>query len=164
MEIELLKAGQGCRLGAAGPLLVMVFDGEPGPDLLDLIEAEQRKHLERNAKMVGITVIAMEKLEAPSAEFRARAARLREVTTGRIHSSAMVVLTRGLVSVIVRTFLAGYQLLVQREHPEGNFKDIPSAVAWLQNVQGQLPEVKQLQGLAEAVEAFVRRKNETRSG
>jgi hypothetical protein len=158
MELELLGASQGCRLGAAGPLLVMVFDSEPGPELLEWLEAEQKKHLGRNAKMVGLTVIAMEKLAAPSPEFRARAAKMREVTTGRINSSAMVVLTRGLVSVIVRTFLAGYQLLVKREHPEGNFKDVASAVAWLQGLEGQLPEVKQLEGLAGAVDRFVGKK------
>jgi hypothetical protein len=158
MDVEPLASGHGCRIGGIGPMLVMVFDSEPELALLDMLDKTQTEFVARHGKITGITAITMERLQAPSAEFRQRSADLSAKNNKNIACSAIVVQSKGLAAVIVRTFLAGYSLLVRSQNPQQSFKDVPAAVAWLQAHPAQLPAVKQLEGLAEAVERFVRQK------
>lgn len=156
MELTPVTSGHGCRVASAGPLLVIVFDKSAGPELLDVLETVQQQHADQHARFSTLTVVNQERLDAPTAEFRTRAAAMRAKYSGKTASSAMVILSRGVAAVFVRTFLAGYQLLVRHEYPEGSFRDVRSAVQWLQGLPNQLTEVKQLQGLTEAVETFIR--------
>jgi hypothetical protein len=158
LDIEPIAAGHGCRVGAAGPLLVMVFDSEPHLEMLDVLDKAQAEHIARHTKMAGLTVIAMDRLESPGPEFRTRSKALSDKHFGAIENSAMVILTRGLAAVMVRTFLAGYQLLVHYDHPQKTFRELAPAIEWLQGLEGQLPAVKGFTGLAAAVEAFVAKK------
>src|SRR5579871_4024818 len=109
----------------------MVFDSEPHLEMLDVLERAQDAHVVRHGYMVGLTVIALDQLATPGPEFRTRSQQLSAKHHSHIKSSAMVILTRGLAAVIVRTFLAGYQLIVHYDHPQQTFRELRPAVEWL---------------------------------
>ena len=158
MEVEPRTAGYGCRIGTLGPVLVTVFDSKPELQVLDLLETEQTAHVGRVGKVISVTIITMDKLDPPGADFRARAAKLAEKNREALVAGAIVILSKGVVAVVVRTFLAAYQLVVPFQRTSQTFRDLPAAVAWLQGLPNMLPEVKAMTGLLPALEAFAAKK------
>jgi hypothetical protein len=153
-EVQQRAAGFGCRIGTVGPVVISVFEGKPELGLLDLMDQVQTETVAQHGRFTAVTVVAMTRLEPPSVEFRTRGALLAAKHQEVMVASATVILSKGVAAVIARAFLAAYSLISQQRRPQQSFRDIAPAIAWLQNVEGQLPEVKQMTELTAAVERF----------
>src|SRR5262245_13539985 len=90
-----LRAQKGCRVGALGDIVIVVFDEQATLEHLTLIESVQAELLKTHSKMVGLTIITADRLQSPSAEFRAESAKLHARFESHIVCSALVIESRG---------------------------------------------------------------------
>ena len=150
MPVALLAQGPNVRIGALGNILVSVFDGPPDEKTLEVVDRGTSLHAASHAKYVSIVAIVAEKLAAPTPQFREGATKLHARFEDQLLASATVITSRGMAAVVARTFLAAYQLIVHYKAPQQTFRDLPTAVAWLEQ---QVSEVKGVRTV-EQLEAF----------
>lgn len=131
------------RFGSAGPLLVALYRGSTSPGILDELDRTQEALLKRFPRITTLTVIG----QAGSMLKADEGVRTRSVELGKkyeksVIGSAIVVTTKGLGAVMVRTFLSGFFLLSKAEMPMKTFSTIAEGLAWLQALPGQDLSVK----------------------
>ncbi len=151
LDVTELASVKGCRIGTLGDLIVTVFHGLGTLEQLKLLEEQQAKFVAAKGKVISLTVIASERLEPPTPEFRDYSTKLHHRFEPHLHCSAVVITTKGFAAVIARSFLAAYQLVVRYQTPHHTFRDISAAVAW---VQKTAPHTVGLVGATEALEKF----------
>lgn len=152
--VSLQGSTSGGRIGVLGPLVIGVFDGSPDLGLLDHLERVHVESAARYGRFTSLSIVATPKVETPSAEYRKRSAELTARFQPQLIGTGIVILAIGAAAVVARTFLAASALLVRHTHPQGTFRQIAPAVSWLQELPGQVAELKGDAGLAAAVEAF----------
>lgn len=153
--VTTVAEGHGCRIGTLGNIIIAVFHGPGRLAQLKLLEETQAPFVAQQGKVVSMTIISSDKLDTPTPEFRAESARLQARFKPNLVCTAVVITTKGFAAVVARTFLAAYQLVVSYETPQQTFRDVASAVAW---VQKTVPQTKELLGADAAITAFAEQK------
>ena len=131
------------RLGAAGSLLVALYRGSASVAVLDELSRTQEALLAKYPRISTLTVIgqASSMIRVDEA-LRTRSVELGKKFDGKVVGSAIVVTTKGLGAVIVRTFLSGFFLLSRAETPMRTFASIEEGLAWLRTLPGQDVQMK----------------------
>lgn len=131
------------RLGAAGSLLVALYRGSASVAVLDELSRTQEALLAKYPRISTLTVIgqASSMIRVDEA-LRTRSVELGKKFDGKVVGSAIVVTTKGLGAVIVRTFLSGFFLLSRAETPMRTFASIEAGLAWLRTLPGQDVQMK----------------------
>lgn len=131
------------RLGAAGPLLVALYRGSTTVAVLDELDRTQEALLRKYPKISTFTVIGQATTLLKVDEgVRARSVELGKKYEKDVVGSAIVVTTKGLGAVMVRTFLSGFFLLSRSETPMKTFSTVADGLAWLQSLPGQDLSIK----------------------
>lgn len=131
------------RLGSAGPLLVALYRGSTSVAVLNELDRTQEALLRKYPKISTLTVIGQaSSLLKVEDGVRARSVELGKKYEKDVLGSAIVVTTRGLGAVMVRTFLSGFFLLSKSETPMKTFPTIADGLAWVQALPGQDLSIK----------------------
>lgn len=143
MDIVRSFESSDARLGAGGPLLVALYRGSTNVAVLDELDRTQEALLRKYPKISTLTVIG----QATSLFKVDEAVRARSVELGKkyekdVVGSAIVVTTKGLGAVMVRTFLSGFFLLSKSETPMKTFSTLAEGLAWVQSLPGQDLSIK----------------------
>lgn len=131
------------RFGAAGPLLVALYRGTSNQVMLDELERTQDALLKKFPMISTLTVIgqATSMLRVDDS-VRTRSVELGKKFENSVVGSAIVVVTKGLGAVVVRTFLSGFFLLSRAKTPMKTFSRVGDGLSWLQSLPGQDMSVK----------------------
>ncbi|MDP1829482.1 MAG: hypothetical protein Q8L48_39815 [Archangium sp.] len=155
MEFTRSFESAGARFGSAGPLLVALYRGTTSPSMLDELDRAEGALLERFPRITTLTVIGQAGSVLKVDEgVRTRSVELGKKYEKRVIGSAIVVTTKGLSAVMVRTFLSGFFLLSKTETPMKTFSTIAEGLAWLQALPGQDLSIK-TQAHAADIERFL---------
>lgn len=155
MVIQLYTELPGSRFGHAGPLVVSIFGGATTLESLDALDALQEKMLVEHPRLASFSVIVGAPLTGMPKGISEKSSQLRKKYDAKLAGSAIVVLTRGLAGAITRSFLAGFSLASWGEAPMKTFRTLFEAEAWLRSLPGMMPAVRDMNGLAAAVERFM---------
>lgn len=138
--MEFLKTfqSQDTRLGSAGPLLVASYAGTTTLAALEELGRTQETMLAKYPRISTLTVIgqASSMLKIDDA-VRTKSLELGKKFDGKVVGSAIVVTTKGLGAVLVRSFLSGFFLLSRAETPMKTFANIQEGLTWLRTLPGQ---------------------------
>ena len=126
------------RFGNFGPLMVALYRGTTSPGMLDELDRAQEALIKKYPRISTFTVIG----QAGSILKVDEAVRTRSLELGKkyeknVLGSAIVVATKGLGAVMVRTFLSGFFLLSKSETPMKTFSSIGEGLHWVQSLPGQ---------------------------
>lgn len=138
--MELIKTFDSvdARFGAAGPLLVALYRGTTSLAMLDELDRTQEALLRKFTRISTLTVIGQASgMLKVDERVRTRSVELGKKFDGKVIGSAIVVNTKGLAAVMVRTFLSGFFLLSRAETPMKTFSKITEGISWLQSLPEQ---------------------------
>jgi hypothetical protein len=141
MQIVELGRLPGFRVGAAGALLVTVFRETANAERLTLLEELQGRFVKDHPRMFALNVIVGERMQAPDANLRERAAALQKRFDSSTAAAVTVLAVKGLGAVLARGFLAGLALVSSGSKPTQVFKTTAEALAWLQGLPDFPPEL-----------------------
>ena len=155
MELTKTFESADARFGTAGPLLVTLYRGSSSVGMLDELDRVQEALIARHARISTIAIIAI----AGSMFKTDDTVRTRSVALGKkyeksVLGSAIVVTTRGLGAVMVRTFLSGFFLLSRAETPMKTFSTIAEGLSWVQSLPGQDLSIKTMLSATD-IERFI---------
>lgn len=167
MSIVELPAVPGVRIGHRGPVLVSVFFDWPNAARLQAMQAAQLDLAKRFGKVSALSIIppidtaalksdpaAVEQLnpDPKNREANAReSAKVGELLEASTLGAAMVIMPRGMMAVMIRSFMGAMSLLSRSRTPLQTFKELVPAVAWLEG----LPGATSMPGLVQDVEAWL---------
>jgi len=155
--MEFLKTfqSQESRFGSAGPLLVAFYGGSTTLEALEELGRNQDVLLAKYPRISTLTVIGQAKSMLKIDEaVRVKSLELSKKFDGRVVGSAIVVMTKGLGAVIVRSFLSGFFLLSRAETPMKTFASVQEGLTWLRTLPGQDVTIKTEISVAD-VERFI---------
>ncbi len=152
-NVTLLAENEGFRVGHAGPLVLMFFDGRSTLTQMDLLEGALAKVVEQHSRYSTLAVLAAPLLEKLPAGLNERAQAIEDRFEKHIVSKAMVVTRTGLAAVMIRSFLAA-QSLMARNIPTRVFKTVDDGALWLQGLPDQLVPIKAMVGLPTLITEF----------
>lgn len=156
MEVSRLFDSPQARFGAAGPLFVAHYKGAVNLDTLDQLDKAEASLVEKRGVISTITVIGdIGPMFKTDEAIRRRSVELGKKYEKHVRGSAIVITTRGLAAVMVRTFLSGFFLLSKAEFPIRTFSTVKEALAWLQGLNGQDAGVRELR--PSDVDSFIAR-------
>lgn len=138
--MEFLKTfqSQDTRFGSAGPLLVAFYGGSTTLAALEELSRAQDALLAKYPRISTLTVIGQAKSMLKIDEaVRVKSLELSQKFDKRVVGSAIVVTTKGLGAVIVRSFLSGFFLLSRAETPMKTFANVEEGLTWLRGLPGQ---------------------------
>ncbi len=144
----------GFRIGHAGPLVMMVFDGKAALEQMDLLEQALATVIRTHPRYSSFAVLSAPMIESLPKGLNERAQEIENRFEPHIVSKAMVVTRTGLAAVMIRSFLAA-QSLMARNIPTRVFKTVDDGVEWVQGLHEQLPAIKSMAGLSLALTEFV---------
>ena len=155
MELTKTFESVDARFGTAGPLMVTLYRGTSNLAMLEELDRAQEALIAKHTRISTIAVIAL----AGSMLKTDDAVRSRSVALGKkyeksVLGSAIVVTTRGLGAVMVRTFLTGFFLLSRAETPMKTFSSIAEGLSWVQSLPGQDLSIKTLVSATD-IERFI---------
>lgn len=131
------------RFGSAGPLLLALYSGTTSLEMLDALDRTQETLLKTYKRISTLTVIGqVAHMLKMHDGVRARSVELGKKYEKNVVGSAIVVTTKGLGAVMVRTFLSGFFLLSRSETPMRTFSKISDGLSWLQSLPEQDLQVK----------------------
>ncbi|MBL8918891.1 MAG: hypothetical protein JNJ54_08540 [Myxococcaceae bacterium] len=169
MVNELPSAVPHLRLGSAGPVLVSVFGNWPNGPMLRAIRRAQLELSKEHRRVLSLTIIPdVQQLptighqqpaerEGALAQSAAIATEVERVTAG----SAMVIHPRGVIGVMVRTFMATLSVMSRSTMPLKTFRTVEEAEAWF----ATLPDAPKLSpGLSRAVTSWLAAQPSARAG
>jgi hypothetical protein len=158
--VSISSANPGVVLGHRGPLLVSCFTGWPSGAALKEVAQAQRQLATQFGKVISLTIIPPVDLkvtpqlnlerEDRDASLEAGAAIGEQVSAITI-ASAMVILPRGVVAVMVNSFMAAMTLLMRSQTPFKTFRNLPDAVVWLE----QQPRAPTMPGVVRDIEVWL---------
>ena len=142
------------RFGSAGPLFLALYRGTTSPGMLNELERAQDALIKIYPRITTLTVIgqASSMLRADET-VRTRSLELGKKFEKNVIGSAIVVATKGLAAVMVRTFLSGFFLLSRSEMPMKTFSTVAEGLLWVQSLPGQDVRLK-TEGTAADIERF----------
>lgn len=151
-------------MGQRGRVLVTCFFGWPDSSALNDLKTAQLAVASHHGKVLTVNVIPPIDLKKPGATLQQsrnerdssleQSASIGDELAKVTLASAMVVLMRGLVAVMVSSFVAGLSLLSRAQTPLKSFRTLADASSWLATVPGV--EARDLDGLGEDIEAWLR--------
>ena len=155
MDFVRVFESQEIRLGTAGPLMVASYRGATTLAALDELSRAQDALLTKFPRISTLTVIgqASSMLRIDEA-VRTRSVELGKKFDGKVVGSAIVVTTKGLGAVIVRSFLSGFFLLSRAETPMKTFANVQEGLSWLRALPGQDAVIKAEISVAD-IERFI---------
>ncbi len=153
LRVTKLAETAGFRVGHAGPLVMMVFDGKTSLDQMDLLEQALTTVIMHHARYSTLALLSAPIFEKQPKGLNQRAQEIENRFERHIASKAMVVTPTGLAAVMIRSFLAA-QSLMARNIPTRVFKSVNEGTAWLQGLPEQVPAIKAMEGLADALIDF----------
>jgi hypothetical protein len=139
------------RIAHRGPVVLSCFVGWPSAGSLKAAIDAQRRVIGTHGKVMTMTVIPpfdtataraagvplnLEDRER-SAAVKASADAAAEVSASTV-ASAMVILPKGVIGVMVRSFMAMLALTSSSTVPLKTFRTVEEAVSWLESVPGTL--------------------------
>ena len=110
MPIKVLEECRDYRLGSTGSVLVSVWFSELTSAALDALEKHHEALADQHGKITLVSIV-MGASAAPPAELRERMRRQSTELSKRRLGNVIVVRTRGLQSIIARSFLAAMSLV-----------------------------------------------------
>lgn len=143
MDFVKLFESTEARLGNSGPLLVALYRGSASVAVLDELSRAQEALLAKHPRISTLTVIGQAgSMIRVDEAVRTKSVDLGKKFDGKVVGSAIVVTTKGLGAVIVRTFLSGFFLLSRAETPMRTFASVEEGLTWLRSLPGQDPMIK----------------------
>ena len=143
MEVTKSFESTEARFGAAGPLLLALYRGSASAAMLNELDRTQQSLLERFPRISTLTVIGQAaSILKGNEQVRSRSVELSKKYEKQVLGSAIIVITKGLGAVMVRTFLSGFFLLSKAETPMKTFSTIAEGLSWVQALPGQDVGVK----------------------
>lgn len=131
------------RFGSAGPLLVALYRGSTSPGMLEELDRTQEALLKKFPRISTLTVIGQaSSILKVDESVRTRSVELGKKYEKQVIGSAIIVTTKGLGAVMVRTFLTGFFLLSKAEMPMRTFSTVAEGLSWLQGLPGQDLSIK----------------------
>ncbi|MFO0595745.1 MAG: hypothetical protein U0228_10585 [Myxococcaceae bacterium] len=156
MEFTTVYDAPAARFGVAGPLLVAVYKGATDLAVLEQLDRAQTELITKRGTISTLTIIGeLGQMLKIDDGVRQRSVELGKKYEAHVRGSAIVVETRGVAAVMVRSFLTGFFLLSRSEMPMKSFKRIADGLGWLQQLPGQDAPMRELR--APDVEAWVHR-------
>ncbi len=161
----LLSPERDIRVGHRGPVVLSIFYTWPNRATLKVAADAQRTVAAKFGKVVTLSIIPTDEqrtarnISAPvklpqdehDASLKATVAVSEDLAKTTV-ASAMVILSGGLLSVMVRSFLAGMSLLSRSQMQFRSFRTLAEAVTWLESVPGSGGPFP---GLVQDVEAWL---------
>lgn len=148
------------RLGSVGPVLVSCFDNWPNGEMLACVAKAQLELSRSHGRVLSLGVVPLNPRggatpEQPAAE-RAEALKqsasvseqLKHVTAG----SALVIHSRGIIAVMVRSFLVAMSLVSTSSTPFKALRTLDEAIEWFGTLKDAPPVPP---GLAADVQAWI---------
>lgn len=154
MEVVTRRSSSDVLLGSAGSLFVAYYRAQTTLATLELLDTVQTEMLASYSHLSTLTIIGQLGALKVDDAVRDRSVVLGKKYEKQVRGSAIVVTTRGLAAVMVRTFLTGFFLLSRAETPVKTFSSVAEALGWLQSLPGQDLEVK-LNVTSQDVERFI---------
>lgn len=158
--VSLVSSSPDVRLGHRGPLVVSCFLGWPSGASLRAVAAAQRQVATQYGKVLSIAIIPpIDAATAPPLNLQTEqrdaslkvSAEVGEQVAATTIASAMVIMPRGLVAVMVNSFMAAVTLVMRAQTPLKTFRTLPEAVAWLE----QQPNAPKLPGAVRDLEVWL---------
>jgi hypothetical protein len=134
------------RVGHSGPLLLTSMQESTTLGFLDALDRVQAKLIETYPKLSSINVMSHTNLKVDE-QTRARGVALTDKFEKHGLATAIVVLSRGLSGVGVRTALSMYFMASRGGVPTKVFPSVAEGLSWLQTFPGQEQVVKMLSPL-----------------
>lgn len=131
MHVMRVFEGPGARLGTAGSLLIACYRARTTVEDLDALERAQHALLTQHPRISTLSVIAPTGLERPDEKVRDRSLALNLAFEEKVRGSAIVVTTRGIGAVMVRTFLTAFLLLNKAKVAPMVFASVSESMKWL---------------------------------
>lgn len=141
-------------------MLVSCFLGWPSGASLRAVAAAQKQVSSQFGKVLSLAIIppidlrAVPQLNLPNVERDASlkaGAEAGEQIAGTTIASAMVIMPRGVVAVMVNSFMAAMTLVMRAQTPLKTFRTLPEAIVWLE----RQPNAPQMPGVVGDVEAWL---------
>lgn len=156
MLVQLAFENDTVRFGNAGPLVIASYKGALTLTALKELEKLEDGLLKVHPRIASLAVMGkMGGMFQVDKEVQKYGVELATKYEKVAHGSAIVVQTKGLGAVVVRTFLSAYFMMSKSTMVTQTFASVDEGLAWLQQLPGQNP----LSGLsvsAADIEAFVR--------
>lgn len=131
MEVAPFFEGPGARIGTAGSLLVAHYRARTTLEDLEQLDRAQEALLAKYPRISTLSVIAPTGVQRPEEQVRERSLALNLKYEGRVVGSGIVVTTRGIGAVMVRTFLSAFLLLNKAKMAPRVFASISESMKWL---------------------------------
>lgn len=144
MAITTVASFPDVRCGHRGALFVSVFHGWPNGHSLKVHADAQATVSAKFGKLLVLTIIppisqASANLTQSDTERTAalsESARTGEKLQEQTIASAMVILPRGVLAVMIRSFMGAMSLLTRSTTPLKTFKELKEAIDWLESMPG----------------------------
>jgi hypothetical protein len=152
----------GLRLGSCGPVLISCFDDWPSGAMLSALAQAQLKLAETFPRIVSVTIIpaapaasnaAMQMTDSDRNAAVSRSAALAEELKSITAANVVVILSRGLLAVMIRAFMAALGLVSGAGTDLKTFRTLEEAEAWLATAE-KMPAAMPT-GLAAAIGAWL---------
>lgn len=127
-----------------GTLIATQFRASPTIAELDVIAAEQRKLVAERGHVSQLIVIYTSAISKVSDEVKQRGIEMERNLGDKHLGAATIVVGKGLTATIVRSILAGYDLLSQSVISRKTFSKVGDGVLWLRDLPKQPVDVKTL--------------------
>lgn len=131
MEVATAFEGGGVRIGTAGSLLVACYRARTTVADLELLDRAQEGLLAKYPRIRTLSIIAPAGVERPDENVREQSLALNLKYEDKVVGSAIVVTTRGISAVMVRTFLTAFLLLNKAKMTPRVFASISESMKWL---------------------------------
>jgi len=142
MEVVKVWSSKDASFGVASSLVVALYRGRTTLEMLEQLDALQSELIKKHPRISTLTVIGQLEMLKVDEAVRGRSVELGKKFEKNVRGSAIVVSTKGLAAVMVRTFLSGFFLLSKSEMPMKTFASTSEALAWLQSLPDQDMVVK----------------------
>jgi hypothetical protein len=136
MEVARLFDAPTARFGTAGSLMLAHYTGRTTPAMLDELDRLQDALVKRYTRISTLTLIGQAGMERPEEQVRDRSLALSKKYEDVVRGSAIVVTTRGIGAVMVRTFLSAFFLLNKAKMQIRVFASVGEALKWLHTLDG----------------------------
>ncbi|MFZ5439529.1 MAG: hypothetical protein ACOZQL_05955 [Myxococcota bacterium] len=136
MEVTRVFDVPGARAGTAGSLLVVYYAGRTTLQTLEALDVAQGALVKQHQNISSLTVIGQAGMERPDEQVRDRSLALSKKYEANVRASAIVVNTRGIGAVMVRTFLSAFFLLNQSKMQIKVFASVNEALKFLHGFDG----------------------------
>lgn len=144
MEVVRLFDAPTARFGAAGSLMVAHYSGRTTTAVLEELDRQQEALAKRYPRLSTLTLIGQAGMERPEEQVRERSLALGKKYEEVVRGSAIVVTTRGIGAVMVRTFLSAFFLLNKSKMPMKVFASVGEALKWLHTLDGDDASYREL--------------------